>query len=175
MKQRVGILLSCALLQNGLNNSAWAETPSPENAMSTQDVQVLLDEARQAVLEAQALAEQIISEARQEADTVRRQLAELQTRDQDALSVQNSKVNVELQASTVEEIASALMPPNWRILVDITDLKALERRFQFISSKPRDQALNDLLRPLGFQHHYFFDLVDEQGHHSPLLVISQRS
>jgi hypothetical protein len=147
-----------------------ADTNSADAELTQQ-----LAEARQALLDAQALAEQIVAEARQEAEVVKRQLAVLQTSDQDALSVQNGKVNIELQAGTVEEIAKAVMPINWRVMVDVTDSKILQRRFQFISSKPREQVLNDLLRPLGLQHHYFFDLVDDQGKHSPLLVISQRS
>ena len=74
----------------------------------------------------------------------------------------------------MQEIATAIMPGNWRVMVDVKEQSLLQRRFQFVSTKSRDQALRDLLKPVGLKHQYFFDLKDANGAPSPLLVISKR-
>jgi hypothetical protein len=141
--------------------------------------QAELVEARQILSEAKTLAERIVAEARREAALLRASTPDTTVTatpemGSEPLAVMNGRVRIHLQAGTVEEIANALMPAGWRVLVDVPEVELAVRRFQFVSSKPRDQALNDLLAPLGLQHQYFFDLIDGQGKAAPLLVISRK-
>jgi len=149
-----------------------ADAQSPELAAVQQE----LVNAREAVEEARKVAEQIVLDAQREAALIRQSGAANQQVpvDLEPIEIQNGKVAVELAAGTVEEIATAIMPGNWRVMVDVKDQGILQRRFQFVSTKSRDQALRDLLQPVGLQHQYFFDLKDSSGARSPLLVISKR-
>ncbi len=139
-------------------------------------VQAELQNARQAVDDARKAAEQIVLEAQREAALIRQTAPESQQRplNLEPVAIQNTKVAVEIAAGTVEEIVAALMPTDWRVMVDVKDQSILQRRFQFVSTKSREQALRDLLKPMGLQHQYFFDLKDPSGMASPLLVISKR-
>lgn len=157
---------------NGSNNAneiALSET-DPDTAEAS------LVEAKRVLEQARELAEQIVAEANAKANGAKQQSEPLSQLEQDAqiLTLRNAKVSVELQAGTVEEITRAIMPAHWRIMFDVKDPGLKQRRFQYISTKPREQALNDLLRPLGMQHQYFYELQDENGNSSPLLVVSQR-
>jgi len=149
-----------------------ADAQSPELAAVQQE----LVNAREAVEEARKVAERIVLDAQREAALIRQSGAANQQVpvDLEPIEIQNGKVAVELAAGTVEEIATAIMPGNWRVMVDVKDQGILQRRFQFVSTKSRDQALRDLLQPVGLQHQYFFDLKDSSGARSPLLVISKR-
>lgn len=152
--------------------TAQASAQNPELAA----VQTELQNARQAVEDARKAAEQIVLEAQREAALIRQSAPENQQRplNLEPVAIQNTKVAVEIAAGTVEEIAAALMPTDWRVMVDVKDQSILQRRFQFVSTKSREQALRDLLKPMGLQHQYFFDLTDPHGMPSPLLVISKR-
>lgn len=86
--------------------------------------------------------------------------------------VRNQEINVEIPSGTIEEIAAAAMPRGWRVRVSSTDGELKEARFEFISSDARDKALRKLLHGTGLGFKYFFQLKDEQGNPSPLLLIS---
>lgn len=133
-----------------------------------------LQKAKAAVEEARHIAEKIILDAEIQARSIRAGESNDFSVDLIPIEVQRSQVAVELSAGTVEEIATAIMPPNWRVMIDVRDASLLQRRFQYVSTKTRDQALRDLLNPIGLRHQYFFDLKDTTGMSTPLLVISQR-
>ena len=158
-----------------LGSIAQATEQDVAQAQDLAAVQQELQSARQAIVEARQAAEQILLDAQREAALVRQTAPEQQQRpaDLEPVQIQNSKVAVEIAAGTVEEIATAIMPGEWRVMVDVNDQTILQRRFQFVSTKSRDQALRDLLKPVGLRHQYFFDLKDASGARSPLLVISK--
>lgn len=169
------ITLACAgSLLIGTSPLSIAQSDAQSQELVT--VQQELVNARQAVEEARQVAEQIVLDAQREAALIRQSgTANLQVpADLEPIEIQNGKVAVEIGAGTVEEIATAIMPADWRVMVDVKDQTILQRRFQFVSTKSRDQALRDLLQPVGLQHQYFFDLKDTSGARSPLLVISKR-
>lgn len=159
-------------------SGATGASATQESAQSAEliAVQTELQNARQAVEDARKAAEAIVLEAQREAALIRQSSSDNQQRplDLEPVAIQNGRIAVEIAAGTVEEIAIALMPPDWRVMVDVKDQSILERRFQFVSTKSREQALRDLLKPMGLQHQYFFDLKDPSGMASPLLVISKR-
>jgi len=134
-----------------------------------------LQEAKAAVEEARQIAEQIVLEAQQQANQIKQNAAvnDMPT-DLSPVEIQRGQIAVEIAAGTVEEIATAIMPADWRVMVDVKNNEILQKRFQYVSTKSRDQALRDLLAPIGLKHQYFFDLKDEAGAKKPLLVISQR-
>lgn len=92
--------------------------------------------------------------------------------------VLNEPVKAEYQASTMEEIARGLMPQGWRIQVEFSTRPELaERRYQFISTDPRDLALRKLtasVRDARVRFAYFWDLTDAQGNPAPMLLITDR-
>ena len=159
--------------------SLGAITPICAQEVAQQDLVVVqqeLEKAKSAVIEAREAAEQIILDAQKEAALIRQSSPNQQQLpvNLEPVALQNGKVAVEIAAGTVQEIAMAIMPTDWRVMVDVKDPTLLERRFQFVSTKSRDQALRDLLKPVGLQHQYFFDMKDASGVRSPLLVISKR-
>lgn len=163
-----GSALLFAASQNSLAQEA-------AQSSDIQAVQTELENAKQAVEEARRAAEQIVLDAKRDAALIRQSADHQQApTDLTPVEIQNSPVAVELSAGTVKEIATAIMPAGWRVLIDVKDQSVLQRRFQFVSTKSRDQALRDLLKPVGLKHQYFFDLKNAQGQESPLLVISKR-
>ena len=126
-----------------------------------------LEQAKIVILEAEKEAQEILRVAREEADAIRDSKETL-----DPLAVQNGKVAVEINSGTIVEILAAIMPPRWRVMIDVEDSEVAKRKFQFVSNRSREQALNDLLKPIGMTHHYFFDLKDNHGNNSPLIVVS---
>ena len=145
-----------------------AEINNPDDTVKAQ-----LEQAKQVLKEAEQTAEKIILDAQQQAKAMHADgLAQAGTDDLSPLLVQNAKVSIEISGGTIEEIVNAIMPSDWRVLVDVKDEKLSQRRFQFVSTRTREQALNDLLKPIGMKHQYFFDLQDAQGHKAPLLVVS---
>ena len=154
------------------SQGAVAETSQPQaEAPQTDNVRQELEAARKVLLDAEKKAQEIILSAQKEA-------LELQGggHEGDVLSpllVQNQGISIEISSGTLEEIVTAIMPPEWRVLVDVKDKSVKNRRFQFVSTRTREQALNDLLRPIGMKHQYFFDLKNSNGEASPLLVVSK--
>lgn len=145
------------------HGAAWADDIS---AKDQQAVREQLEQARVVLIEAEKTAEEIIRKAQAEAGY------ENQGTDLSPLLIQNGRVSIEINAGTIEDIVKAIMPPHWRVLVDVKDTDIRERRFQFVSTRTREQALNDLLKPIGMKHQYFFDLKNASGDASPLLVVS---
>ncbi|MEE2730517.1 MAG: hypothetical protein VYA55_06810 [Pseudomonadota bacterium] len=169
--------LALGLTLIGALSSADAVLAAQETAQAADldSVKVELEEARAAVEEARQIAEQIVLEAQQHANQIRQSsVVNDQAGDLSPVEIQRGQVAVEVSAATVEEIAVAIMPSDWRVLVDVKNKDVLQKRFQYVTTKSRDQALRDLLAPIGLKHQYFFDLKDASGAKTPLLVISQR-
>lgn len=152
--------------------AAEAINDSPEDLASLRQE---LSLARETIANAQQVAKNIVDAANVEAEAIRRQArGESIDSSLDPESVRSELIAIDISSGTLEQIVRSIMPQNWRIRVDLIDVRQSERRFQFVSTRTREQALADLLIPLGFNHQYFFELKDETGAPSPLLVISER-
>lgn len=147
--------------------------PASENNPDQQELLQHLEHTRQLLVNAQQQADAIVRNARQQANTIR-EMAVIESDELGPLAFQNQKISVEVSAGKLKDILATILPPHWRVLVDSQDIKLQERRFQFVSTRTREQSLNDLLKPIGLKHQYFFDLKDEQGKPSPLLIVSKR-
>ena len=146
----------------------------------TKAVEEELAQAKLILVRAQNAADHLLYMAQQEANQIKNESNTDSIPDQNSktktispLIVKNEVVAVELQSATIEEITNALMPIGWRVMVDVTDQRILARRFQFVTTKPRDQALAMFVKTVGLNYQYFFDLLDEKGDPVPLLVISE--
>ncbi|MFL1449347.1 hypothetical protein ACI77O_13200 [Pseudomonas tritici] len=97
----------------------------------------------------------------------------------DPTVVLNEPVKVDVQSATMEEIARGMMPKGWRVEVEFSARPELaERRYQFISTDPRDLALRKLtasVRDSRVRFAYFWDLTDANGNPSPKLLITDRA
>lgn len=97
----------------------------------------------------------------------------------DPTVVVNERVRVEYQAATIEEIARGIMPEGWRVQVEFHTRSGLaDRRYQFISTDPRDLALRKLtgsVRDAKVRFAYFWDLTGPEGNPEPLLLITDRA
>jgi len=180
MKQNTLIAAASAftVALSSLTATPVQATDAAINAQELEALKVQLIEAKAAVENAQNVAEEVVQTAQANADRILEQAnATANQSNQDKanpLVVKNAAVAVEIAAGTIEEIATAIMPEGWRILVDVKDPKIKERRFQYVTTKAREQALSDLLNSIGMSHQYFFELVNADGEASPLLVISKR-
>lgn len=87
--------------------------------------------------------------------------------------VRNQEVSIDVGAATIEEIASRIMPRGWRVRLSTSDQDAHEAKYEFVSSDPREVALRKLLLGTGLGYKMFFDLKNDHGKPSPLLVISE--
>ncbi len=87
-------------------------------------------------------------------------------------------VKAEYQSATMEEIARGMMPAGWRVEVEFSNRPELaDRRYQFISTDPRDLALRKLtssVRDARVRFAYFWDLTDANGNPAPMLLITDR-
>lgn len=94
----------------------------------------------------------------------------------DPTVVMNGTVSVEYEAATIKEIVTGMMPKGWRVEVDFRKHpQLLTRRYQFISTDPRDLALRQLtasVRDARVRFKYFWDLKDGQGNPSPMILLS---
>ncbi len=97
----------------------------------------------------------------------------------DPTVVLNESVRAEYHSATLEEIAKGLMPNGWRVMVEFNNRPELaDRRYQFISTDPRDLALRKLtssVRDAKVRFAYFWDLTDANGNPSPMLLITDRA
>jgi len=97
----------------------------------------------------------------------------------DPTVVLNEPVKAEYKSATLEQIARGLMPQGWRIQIDFsTRPELVERRYQFISTDPRDLALRKLtssVRDARVRFAYFWDLTDANGNPAPMLLITDRA
>lgn len=97
----------------------------------------------------------------------------------DPTVVLNEPVKAEYQSATMEEIARGMMPQGWRVQVEFSARPELaDRRYQFISTDPRDLALRKLtgsVRDARVRFAYFWDLTDANGNPAPMLLITDRA
>lgn len=166
--------LAIALSTLSINTAVAESSGVTQEELDALKVQLI--EAKSAVENAERVAEDIVQTAKADADRILQEanVTAGQANKIQPLVVKNAAVAVEISAGTIEEIATAIMPEGWRILIDVKDPKIKERRFQYVSTKAREQALSDLLNSIDMSHQYFFELLDSNGEPSPLLVISQR-
>ncbi|WP_178129916.1 hypothetical protein [Pseudomonas sp. MWU12-2323] len=151
-----------------LNESAMAEASKMKADGATQ-VARIKQESKQILMMAENSAVAIESAAKKKV-----QLERI-----DPTVVLNERVKAEYQSSTMEEIAKGLMPQGWRVQVEFSQRPELaDRRYQFISTDPRDLALRKLtasVRDARVRFAYFWDLIDANGNPSPMLLITDRA
>lgn len=138
---------------------APAETPE----------EVLL-KAHKTLEEAEKLASAIVAQARVEANSIHQSIA----LSSDSVTLELLKkevVAIDARDMSVEELVQAIMPNNWRVLLDV-DSKKKNQRLDFIAQKSRDAILQDLCLSLGLQYQYFDQIKDSKGQPSPILVMS---
>lgn len=87
--------------------------------------------------------------------------------------VRNQEVSIDMPGATIEEIAQRLMPRGWRVRLSTSDPDVHSSKYEFVSSDAREVALRKLLIGTGLGYKMFFNLKDEHGNPSPLLVISE--
>lgn len=150
-----------------LNESAMAEA-SQLKAEGANHVAMIKQESQQILMMAESSAVAIESAAKK-----RVQLERI-----DPTVVLNEPVKAEYQSATMEEIARGLMPAGWRVQVEFSNRPELaDRRYQFISTDPRDLALRKLttsVRDSRIRFAYFWDLTDANGNPAPMLLITDR-
>lgn len=176
-EQRTAIEVQLAQIQEqegrinqalALNDAAMAEA-SKLKVDGASQVARIKEESQQILMMAENSAVAIESAAKK-----RVQLERI-----DPTVVLNEPVKAEYQASTMEEIARGLMPHGWRIQVEFSARPELaDRRYQFISTDPRDLALRKLtssVRDARVRFAYFWDLTDANGNPAPMLLITDRA
>lgn len=96
----------------------------------------------------------------------------------DPTVVLNESVKVEYEGATLDEIVRGIMPIGWRVKTDFTVRPELKtRRYEFISTEPRDLALRRLtgsIRDAKVRFAYFWDLQDEKGNPAPMILLTDR-
>lgn len=151
-----------------LNDSAMVEASVMKTEGANQ-VALIKQESQQILMMAESSAVAIETAAKK-----RVQMERI-----DPTVVLNEPVKAEYQSATMEEIASGMMPQGWRIQVEFSNRPELaERRYQFISTDPRDLALRKLtasVRDARVRFAYFWDLTDSNGNPAPMLLITDRA
>lgn len=151
-----------------LNDSAMVEASMMKTEGANQ-VSLIKQESQQILMMAESSAVAIETAAKK-----RVQMERI-----DPTVVLNEPVKAEYQSATMEEIASGMMPQGWRIQVEFSNRPELaERRYQFISTDPRDLALRKLtasVRDARVRFAYFWDLTDSNGNPAPMLLITDRA
>ena len=151
-----------------LNDSAMVEASMMKTEGANQ-VALIKQESQQILMMAESSAVAIETAAKK-----RVQMERI-----DPTVVLNEPVKAEYQSATMEEIASGMMPQGWRIQVEFSNRPELaERRYQFISTDPRDLALRKLtasVRDARVRFAYFWDLTDSNGNPAPMLLITDRA
>lgn len=149
-----------------LNALAEADRMKAEQLV---DIGQLRQDSEQILMMAETSAEVIETSARQRVTLER----------VDPSVVLNEPVKAEYQASTIKEIVTGLMPVGWRVKTDFGNRPELEnRRYEFVSTDSRDLALRKLtgsVRDAKVRFAYFWDLTDENGNPSPMILITDRS
>lgn len=132
----------------------------------------LLLEARQTLEEAEKLAAQIIEAARLEAENIKN--VKLMNKNNITLEqIQNELISVEIINQPLRKALLKIMPYGWRVMIDMDSAKLDDQRIDFIAEKTRDQAIDDLTQSLGLRYQYYHQLTDNNGHPSPLLVVTE--
>lgn len=151
-----------------LNDSAMAEA-SKMKVDGANQVALIKQESKQILMMAENSAVAIETAAKK-----RVQMERI-----DPTVVLNEPVKAEYQSATMEEIARGMMPQGWRIQVEFSSRPELaDRRYQFISTDPRDLALRKLtasVRDARVRFAYFWDLTDSNGNPAPMLLITDRA
>lgn len=151
-----------------LNESAMAEA-SKMKVDGANQVALIKQESKQILMMAENSAVAIETAAKK-----RVQMERI-----DPTVVLNEPVKAEYQSATMEEIARGMMPQGWRIQVEFSSRPELaDRRYQFISTDPRDLALRKLtasVRDARVRFAYFWDLTDSNGNPAPMLLITDRA
>lgn len=151
-----------------LNDSAMIEASMMKSEGANQ-VALIKQESQQILMMAESSAVAIETAAKKR----------IQMERIDPTVVLNEPVKAEYQSATMEEIASGMMPQGWRIQVEFSNRPELaERRYQFISTDPRDLALRKLtasVRDARVRFAYFWDLTDSNGNPAPMLLITDRA
>nr|WP_192963247.1 hypothetical protein [Pseudomonas fluorescens]CEK42027.1 hypothetical protein PQBR57_0074 [Pseudomonas fluorescens SBW25] len=151
-----------------LNDSAMAEA-SKMKVDGANQVALIKQESKQILMMAENSAVAIETAAKK-----RVQMERI-----DPTVVLNEPVKAEYQSATMEQIARGMMPQGWRIQVEFSSRPELaDRRYQFISTDPRDLALRKLtasVRDARVRFAYFWDLTDSDGNPAPMLLITDRA
>lgn len=150
-----------------LNRAAQAKADQVQVAQLN-DIEQIRTESKQLLMLAESNAELIETAARKRVTLER----------VDPTVVINGAVGVEYQGATLKEIVEGMMPVGWRVKTAFYNKPELEtRRFEFISTDARDIALRKLtssVRDARVRYQYFWDLTDEQGNPSPMILITDR-
>lgn len=96
----------------------------------------------------------------------------------DPTVVLNETVTAEFQSATIKQIVESIMPIGWRVKTDFSVVPELNtRRYEFYSTDPRDLALRKLtmsVRDARVRFQYFWDLKDNSGNPSPMILVTDR-
>lgn len=96
----------------------------------------------------------------------------------DPTVVLNETVTAEFQSATIKQIVESIMPVGWRVKTDLSVVPELNtRRYEFYSTDPRDLALRKLtmsVRDARVRFQYFWDLKDNSGNPSPMILVTDR-
>jgi len=150
-----------------LNKAAQAKADQVQVAQLT-DIEQIRHESKQLLMMAENNAEMIETAARKRVTLER----------VDPTVVINEPVEAEYQGATLKEIVEGMMPVGWRVKTAFYNKPELEtRRYEFISTDARDIALRKLtasVRDARVRYQYFWDLKDEQGNPSPMILLTDR-
>ena len=136
----------------------------------------LLMQAQVELKNSHQLANKIVIQAKLDADKIRQEAAlSVQPVMNNFATVKKQSISIEAHGVTLTELLSQIMPSNWRVLIDIKDKSIQAKRISFISTQPRDIALKEITRSLNLEYRYYFNLKDELGMPSPLLVVASAS
>lgn len=132
------------------------------------DIAAIKSESDQLLMMAEASAEVIETQAKKRVTLERI----------DPTVVINEPVAAEFQGATIKEIVQGVMPVGWRVQTDFTTKPELNnRRYDFVSTDPRDVALRKLtssIRDARVRFQYFWDLTDASGNPAPMIILTDR-
>ncbi len=142
-----------------------------------------VDGAINKINDADKIAEKIINNANAEASIILREASNRKgdvraAEKKEAVKniafddVMNEKISVEISAGTVDLIAKNILPRNWRVVINVKSREVKNKRYFFVSSKSRGEALNDLSSTLGLKFYYFYELKNSSKDSAPLLIVS---
>lgn len=148
-----------------------------KNSKAIADVELIKTEQLADISQIHQESEQILMLAESSAEAIESAAQKRVTLERvDPTVVLNEPVTAEYQGATIKEIVTGIMPVGWRVKTDFTVKPELEnRRYEFVSTDARDLALRKLtssIRDVKVSFAYFWDLTDEQGNPSPMIVIT---
>jgi hypothetical protein len=131
--------------------------------------------ARQKLEEAEQLAAQIVEAARLESAKIKSTAqAKVNAVPLTLDDVKSQWISVEIRDRPLQATLLRMLPNGWRVMIEMEASVLRDQRIDFISQKKRDEAISDLTRSLGLEYQYFYQLTDNQGNPSPLLVVTER-